>query len=79
MPSIRRKIYMFFVLSKKKLCSYLVALGTVAILLSVSSYDKNELIVETKANIQTKNEIVSNIQNEIDSINYEKNEENKLK
>ncbi len=70
---------MFFVLSKKKLCSYLVALGTVAILLSVSSYDKNELIVETKANIQTKNEIVSNIQNEIDSINYEKNEENKLK
>ena len=61
---------MFFVLSKKKLCSYLVALGTVAILLSVSSYDKNELIVETKANIQTKNEIVSNIQNEIDSINY---------
>ena len=63
---------MFFVLSKKKLCSYLVALGTVAILLSVSSYDKNELIVETKANIQTKNEIVSNIQNEIDSINYEK-------
>ena len=70
---------MFFVLSKKKLCSYLVALGTVAILLSVSSYDKNELIVETKANIQTKNEIVSNIQNEIDSINYEKIEENKLK
>lgn len=70
---------MFFVLSKKKLCSYLVALGTVAILLSVSSYNKNELIVETKANIQTKNEIVSNIQNEIDSINYEKNEENKLK
>lgn len=70
---------MFFVLSKKKLCSYLVALGTVAILLSVSSYDKNEMIVETKANIQTKNEIVSNIQNEIDSINYEKNEENKLK
>mgnify|MGYP004505333423 CR=1 FL=1 len=70
---------MFFVLSKKKLCSYLVALGTVAILLSVSSCDKNELIVETKANIQTKNEIVSNIQNEIDSINYEKNEENKLK
>lgn len=70
---------MFFVLSKKKLCSYLVALGTVAILLSVSSYDRNELIVETKANIQTKNEIVSNIQNEIDSINYEKNEENKLK
>ena len=70
---------MFFVLSQKKLCSYLVALGTVAILLSVSSYDKNELIVETKANIQTKNEIVSNIQNEIDSINYEKNEENKLK
>ena len=70
---------MFFVLSRKKLSSYLVALGTIAILLSVSKYNKDDKVVETGANVQVNNEVVSNIQNEINGINCEKNEENKLK
>lgn len=70
---------MFFVLSRKKLCSYFIAIGMVAILLSVSSYNKNEQVVETGANVQNKNTIISNVENEIDGINCVKNEENKLK
>lgn len=70
---------MFFVLNRKKLCSYFIALGTVAILLSVSSYNKNEQIVETRANLHNKNIITSNVENEINGINCEENEENKLK
>ena len=61
---------MFFVLSRKKLCSYFIAIGTVAILLSVSKYSEREKTIETATNLQT--------QNEINGINYIENEENIL-
>lgn len=61
---------MFFVLSRKKLCSYFIAIGTVAILLSVSKYNEREKTIETATNLQT--------QNEINGINYIENEENIL-
>lgn len=56
---------MFFVLSRKKMCSYLIAIGTVAILFSVAGEKRNEKLVETSANIYENN-----------SINYIENEEN---
>lgn len=56
-------IYMFFVLNKKKINSYLLSLGMVAILFTVSVISANNLkTVDTSANIlqNTTNEIVAN-------------------
>ncbi|MDO4391657.1 MAG: hypothetical protein Q4C11_00955 [Clostridium sp.] len=54
---------MFFVLNKKKINSYLLSLGMVAILFTVSVISANNLkTVDTSANIlqNTTNEIVAN-------------------
>lgn len=54
---------MFFVLNKKKINSYLLSLGMVAILFTVSVISANNLkTVDTSANIlqNTTNEIVGN-------------------
>ncbi len=59
---------MFFVFSRKKICSYFLAMGMVAILLSVSNFQKDEETVQTSSNVQNKNII--------NSINYIENEEN---
>ena len=59
---------MFFVFSRKKICSYFLAMGMVAILLSVSNFQKYEETVQTSSNVQNKNII--------NSINYIENEEN---
>ena len=59
---------MFFVFSRKKICSYFLAMGMVAILLSVANFQKDEETVQTSSNMQNKNII--------NSINYIENEEN---
>lgn len=59
---------MFFVFSRKKICSYFLAMGMVAILLSVSNFQKDEETVQTSSNVQNKNII--------NSINYIENEKN---
>lgn len=59
---------MFFVFSRKKICSYFLAMGMVAILLSASNFQKDEETVQTSSNVQNKNII--------NSINYIENEEN---
>ena len=59
---------MFFFFSRKKICSYFLAMGMVAILLSVSNFQKDEETVQTSSNVQNKNII--------NSINYIENEEN---
>lgn len=54
---------MFFVLNKKKINSYLLSLGMVAILFNVSVISANNLkTVDTSTNIiqKTTNEIVAN-------------------
>ncbi|CCZ17670.1 unknown [Clostridium sp. CAG:780] len=54
---------MFFVLNKKKINSYLLSLGMVAILFTVSVISANNLkTVDTSTNIiqKTTNEIVAN-------------------
>lgn len=70
---------MFMVFNKDKILSYLVSLGTVALLfvMSFAITKKNDEILKTSANAVKANEISANanvIQNSIDSSNSISNE-----
>ena len=66
---------MFLVFNKEKICSYLVSLGTVAILfvMAIAITNRNEALIESSANAIISNNIKKNEYN-INSEQIEANE-----